>query len=76
MEWLFSSIFGVFFGLIGFIVWIIPFIVIGTSSKTRGGEKLAWLILMLFFWFAWVFYLFLAPLQDGKRNHRDKYDLS
>ena len=34
------------------------------SSKTRGGEKIAWILAVLFIsWFAWIFYLLLAPLK-------------
>lgn len=74
MEWLFGSIFTLIFGFVGFIIWIIPFVIIGASSKTQSGEKAAWLIIMLFFWFAWLFYLLFAPLKDPEPlSHRDKY---
>jgi len=37
-----------------------------SSRKTSGNEKLAWILAVLFIsWFAWIFYLLLAPL---KRN--------
>lgn len=75
MEWLFTGIFGLIFGFFGFIIWLIPFIIIGTSRTTYGGEKAAWLIIMLFFWFAWIFYMLLAPLKDPEPySHRDKYN--
>lgn len=74
MEWLFGGIFGLIFGVVSFFIWLIPFILIGTSSKTQGGEKAAWLIIMLFFWLSWVFYLIFAPLNDKTSfSHRDKY---
>ena len=53
---------------IGFIVllaviWWLPIIFILTSDKTTGGEKILWLIGVLFVsWFAWILYMFLAPL--------------
>jgi hypothetical protein len=52
-------------GLIAFI-WLFPLLNIISSSKTTGGEKLAWILAVLFIsWFAWIFYLLLAPI---KRN--------
>ncbi|MBZ4044567.1 PLDc N-terminal domain-containing protein [Flavobacterium hibisci] len=34
------------------------------SRKTTGGEKLAWILAVLFIsWFAWIFYLLLAPIK-------------
>ena len=53
----------VFLLIIGFI-WLIPLISIVFSGKTRGGEKLAWVLAVLFVsWFAWIFYLLLAPIK-------------
>jgi hypothetical protein len=44
-------------------VWLLPFIVILFSGKTSGTEKIAWLLAVIFIsWFAWVFYLLLAPI--------------
>lgn len=52
--------------VIGFI-WLIPLISILFSRKTTGGEKLAWILAVLFIsWFAWIFYLLLAPIK--KKN--------
>lgn len=52
--------------VIGF-VWLIPLISILFSKKTTGGEKLAWILAVLFIsWFAWIFYLLLAPIK--KKN--------
>jgi hypothetical protein len=46
------------------IIWLLPFILIIISRKTTGSEKLAWIIAVLFIsWFAWIFYLLLAPLK-------------
>lgn len=45
-------------------VWVCPILVILFSNKTRGAEKLAWLLAVLFIsWFAWIFYWLLAPLK-------------
>lgn len=45
-------------------VWVLPLIIIITSGKTTGGEKLAWVLAVLFIsWFAWVFYILLAPIK-------------
>lgn len=53
-------------GIIG-IIWLLPFVSILLSSKTSGKEKLAWILAVLFVsWFAWIFYLLLAPI--SKRN--------
>lgn len=52
--------------VIGF-VWLIPLISILFSGKTSGNEKLAWILAVLFIsWFAWIFYLLLAPIK--KKN--------
>ena len=52
--------------IIGFI-WFLPFLIIMFSRKTTGGEKLAWLLAMIFIsWFAWIFYMLLAPIKKKK----------
>jgi hypothetical protein len=54
-------------GLIFLIVWIVPIILIGVSDRTSGGEKLAWILAVIFVsWFAWIFYLLLAPLKSRR----------
>ena len=56
----------VILGLIGFI-WILPILVIISSGKASGSEKLAWVLAVIFIsWFAWIFYLLLAPIK--KKN--------
>jgi hypothetical protein len=62
-------------------IWLLPFLIIATSDKTTGGEKLAWLLVMIFLsWFAWIFYWLLAPLKPRddyvyRSRHRfDRYD--
>jgi len=53
-----------FLGLIIF-VWFLPILSILSSNKTSGNEKLAWILAVLFIsWFAWIFYLLLAPLRE------------
>ena len=47
------------------IVWLLPILIIVTSSKTTGGEKLAWVLAIFFVsWFAWIFYMLLAPVKN------------
>jgi hypothetical protein len=49
------------------VVWLIPIILILTSNKTSGAEKLFWLLAVVFVsWFAWILYILLAPL--GEKN--------
>lgn len=49
------------------LVWLIPLISILFSGKTTGSEKLAWVLAVIFIsWFAWIFYLLLAPVK--KKN--------
>ena len=69
-------------GLGCLFLWLLPFLIIATSEKTTGGEKLAWLLAMIFLsWFAWVFYWLLAPLKRKdddyrryRRHRRYRYD--
>jgi len=45
-------------------IWLLPFLIIGFSTKTDGKEKLAWILAVIFIsWFAWIFYVLLAPLK-------------
>lgn len=49
---------------IALLVWVFPILAIATSNRTRGVEKLAWILAVIFVsWFAWIFYLLLAPLR-------------
>lgn len=53
------------------IIWLLPVILVGTSNKTQGGEKVAWVLAIIFIsWFAWIFYLLLAPLKNTPRSYR------
>jgi hypothetical protein len=48
-------------------VWLLPIIIIISSSKTSGSEKIAWVLAVIFIsWFAWIFYMLLAPIK--KKN--------
>ena len=49
--------------LIFAIIWWLPILLILTSDKTRGAEKLVWILLIFFFsWFSWILYALLAPI--------------
>lgn len=55
-------------------LWFLPFWIIATSDQTTGGEKICWLLAMVFLsWFAWIFYFFLAPLKPLRHYGRDRY---
>lgn len=57
-------------GLVAFI-WMLPFLIIISSSNTTGSEKLAWILAVIFIsWFAWIFYALLAPIKKKiNTNH-------
>lgn len=62
-----ETIFGLFILIIGAFVWLIPLVAILLSSRSSGGEKVAWLLAVIFVsWFAWIFYLLLAPLKSNR----------
>lgn len=46
------------------LLWLLPIIIIASSSKTTRREKLAWILAVIFIsWFAWIFYMLLAPIK-------------
>lgn len=46
-------------------IWVLPILLIAGSGKTSGQEKIVWILLIVFFsWFAWIFYMLLAPLKS------------
>ena len=48
-------------------LWLLPILIIISSSKTTGNEKIAWVLAVIFIsWFAWIFYFLLAPIK--KKN--------
>ena len=50
--------------LIFAVFWLLPFIIVLSSSKVDGSEKVAWLLGVIFIsWFAWIFFLLLAPIK-------------
>jgi hypothetical protein len=56
----------------GLILWLLPIVMIACSDKTSGGEKAAWILAIVFLsWFAWIFYLLLAPISRRSRYERD-----
>jgi len=59
------------------VIWFLPILIILCSDKTTGVEKLAWILLIVFFsWFAWIFYFLLAPIKpryDYRRYTRSYY---
>ena len=58
-------------GLYALLIWLLPIILIAGSDRTSGGEKAAWILAVIFVsWFAWVFYLLLAPLKQPERRYR------
>ncbi|HLR49666.1 MAG TPA: hypothetical protein VK076_03755 [Candidatus Sphingobacterium stercoripullorum] len=60
--------FAVFTVVLLAVVWLLPFFVILGSKKTSGKEKLAWVLGVIFVsWFAWIFYLLLAPISKNKK---------
>ena len=57
--------FGFFMLLMLLFIWILPVMLVATSHRTQGKEKLAWILLIIFVsWLAWIFYLLLAPLKQ------------
>ena len=53
------------FGIGFLIIWFLPILIIATSDQTTGGEKLAWILAIVFLsWFAWIFYFLLAPIKE------------
>ena len=55
-----------FLAVIAFI-WLLPLLIIISSPKTTGSEKLAWILAVIFIsWFAWIFYILLAPIKKGR----------
>lgn len=49
----------------GFLIWVLPILIIACSDVTTGAEKLAWILAIIFLsWFAWIFYFLLAPIKQ------------
>lgn len=55
-------------------IWFLPILIIATSDKTTGGEKVAWILAIVFLsWFAWIFYFLLAPIKERDDYRRYRY---
>jgi len=63
---------GLMFVLAAVFIWLLPILIILNSEKTRGGEKLAWILAIIFLsWFAWIFYFLLAPIKPRREYWHD-----
>ncbi|MEY4640236.1 MAG: hypothetical protein RLZZ227_230 [Pseudomonadota bacterium] len=57
-----------------FFLWLLPILIIANSDKTTGGEKLCWILAILFLsWFAWILYFFLAPIKQKPQQRYHYY---
>ncbi len=55
----------------GFVIWLLPILIIAASDRTSGAEKLAWILAIVFLsWFAWIFYFLFAPIAGRHRDRR------
>ncbi|WP_418930361.1 PLDc N-terminal domain-containing protein [Gilvimarinus xylanilyticus] len=53
--------------VISLILWIIPISMIASSDRASRDERLAWILAVIFIsWFAWIFYLLLAPVKNDR----------
>ncbi len=53
-----------------FLLWLLPILIIASSDQTSGGEKLLWILAIIFLsWFAWILYFFLAPIKPRPRYY-------
>ena len=60
----FEGLFSLIVIAVCFVIWFLPILFIAISDRTEGKEKLAWILAVIFItWFAWIFYLLLAPLK-------------
>ncbi len=51
-----------------FFIWLLPILLIMASDVTGTGEKIAWILAIIFLsWFAWIFYFLLAPIKPRQR---------
>jgi len=52
------------------LAWLFPILIIVSSGKTTGSEKLAWVLAVVFIsWFAWIFYFLLAPIKSQNSSN-------
>jgi hypothetical protein len=49
----------------------LPILIIAGSDRVTTGEKVAWILAIIFLsWFAWIFYFLLAPLRRPEPRYR------
>jgi hypothetical protein len=54
-----------------FFIWLLPILIIAASDRVTAGEKIAWILAIIFLsWFAWIFYFLLAPLKSPPPRYR------
>jgi hypothetical protein len=64
----FAFMFGCFF------IWLLPILIIASSDKVSGGEKVAWILAIIFLsWFACIFYFLLEPIKEKPRYRECRY---
>ena len=64
---LLGGLFALIGALICMMVWLLPILLIASSDRTSGKEKAAWILAVIFIsWFAWVFYLLVAPIKPRR----------
>ncbi len=62
-----GSLFALLVMIVCVFIWLLPILFIAGSDRTYGKEKFAWILAVIFItWFAWVFYLLLAPLKNRR----------
>ncbi|HEY0962293.1 MAG TPA: PLDc N-terminal domain-containing protein [Pseudomonadales bacterium] len=51
-------------------LWLLPILIIANSDRTTGGEKLLWILAIIFLsWFAWILYFLVAPIRPRPRYY-------
>ena len=62
-----GSLFALLVMIVCVFIWLLPILFIAGSDRTNGREKFACILAVIFItWFAWVFYLLLAPLKSRR----------
>lgn len=57
-----------------FFIWLLPILMIANSDKVTGGEKVAWILAIIFLsWFAWIFYFLIAPVKAKPEVREYRY---
>lgn len=51
-------------------IWFLPFVLVATSARTSGKEKILWLLALLCIsWFAWIIYALFAPVLPVRERY-------